>query len=399
MDSVPPGPEARNGVTAGLAERAGRGKLQRLNRFEGTMGAWQTVIRLFLVGAVGVAADAGRADDVQDLARCRNTQHVDAKIVICSGFLKNPQLSAERKKQFASIVSDALLERALDSVSGKTKPGDDVFRKALSDVDEAAALVPNAWRPLMNRGIILRLRAGDLQDANETEQAGRMAAEALKSLEAAARIETTTSRIWYELAYVEHTFLGKTDEAFTHCARALEVDKDYSFAHFLMGRIQIALKKDEEALASFQRAFDLNWTNAGFREQLVKAAIDQAALFQRSAKREEAAKTIYDLSEAVRGSKFTAWEAYVISRAAADVNRMAIALEYIEQAIARFEDGSLAVGKDHLMKLKNNVIVFYNIEVDWIRYLREIQRDGTGVNWLGEPYDLYFESRISSTND
>ena len=363
------------------------------------MGARQLFLWFCLVSAISVATGAGHADDAQDLALCRNTKHLNAKIVTCSNFLKNALINEERKKQFATIVADALLERALETIFNAAKPSDGDFRKALSDVEEASSLMPGGWRPLMNRGIILRVRAGDLQDTNENAKSVQAAGEALKNLAEAARIEPTVSRIWYEMAYVEHTFLGEANQAFEHCARALNIDKDYSFAHFLMGHIQSALKKNEEAVASFQRAFELNWTNSGFREQLVKAATDQAAAFRRSAKREEAAKTVYDLSEAVRGSKFTALEAYIISNSAADVSRMAIAYEFIEEAIARLEDGSLRLTKDRLLKLRNNIVAFYNIEADWAAYLQQIQREGTGINWLGEPYDLYYESRISSTND
>ena len=294
---------------------------------------------------------------------------------------------------------DALLERALQIANGAARPSDDDFQRAMRDVDEAGKLAPGSAKPPMHRGIILRARAGDHWDAGEKDKAARVAGEALKSLEDAAKIDPKVARIWQEMAFVEHEFFGRTEQAFAHCARALELDQDYAFAHYLMGRIESALKKNEDSVASFQRAFELNKDHSLFRDHYVDAALDLAGLFRQTGQRGEAAKTVYELWEALAGSVVTARQAYAIAASAAGLNRLAIAGGAIQHAIKNVDDGTLRDSQDRLEKIRDNIIAYQRIEADWAAYLLQIQRAGTGVNWLGDPYDLYYESRASSTNE
>jgi tetratricopeptide (TPR) repeat protein len=386
--------------TSGLAPRGERGKLWRPDRLKGgTMGSRQLFLGLLLVGALSLAAGAGRADDAQDLAFCRNNKDLDAKILTCSIFLKRPLTKEGQKKQLTAIVMDALLERAVQTAEGAAGLSEEDFEKAMRDVDEAGSLVPGSARPPMTRGIVLRARADELWHADEKDKAVRLAGEALKHLEEAARIDAKVARTWYEMAYVEHELLDRTDAAFAHGARALGVDEDYAPAHSVMGRIQRALKKDEDSVASFQRAFELNKDKALFRNQYVDAALNLAKVFRQSGRRGDAAEAVYELSEALIGSNLLAGQAYVIAELAADLNRLAIANTFIQHAIKYLDDGSLRDSKDRLEKIRNNIIAYQRIEQDWAGYLLRTQRAGTGVNWLGDPYDLYYESRASSTNE
>jgi tetratricopeptide (TPR) repeat protein len=362
------------------------------------MGSRQLFLCFVLVGAISLGASAARADDAQDLAFCRNNKDLDAKILTCSIFLKRPALKEPQKKQLTIIVADALLERALETVSA-ARLGDEDFAKALRDVDEAGSLMAGSARPPLTRGIVLGVRASHLYDADQKEKAVRVGGEALRNLEAAAKIDAKVARTWQEMAFVEHMILGRTEAALAHCARALEIDPDYAFAHYLMGRIESALKKNEDSVASLQRAFELDKERPLFREHYIDGALDLANSLRQSGQRGEAAKTVYELWEALAGSVVTARQAYAIAASAAQLNRLAIAEAAIRHAIKNLDDGTLRDSKDRLEKIRGNIIAYQRIEADWAAYLLEIQRAGTGENWLGDPYDLYYESRVSSTDE
>lgn len=179
--------------------------------------------------------------------------------------------STAKTKELMQVPSEEILALMDSCVARFTEPYTTEAAPYLLERAQARMDADQARNAMLDYDAYFKAVKGDVNDVfyYYREQAALKAKQYQRALDDIAKaVELSPKDLTYRAEQaVVNLRVGRNDEALTVLKAALEIDSKYAEAYRLMGIVQIQLKKNKEACASFAKAKELGDPNA---DELIK---------------------------------------------------------------------------------------------------------------------------------